>query len=205
MKTAAGICGIAPALRGGVMTVLAVSLGLSACGNASGPESSGQVTADMPSNAGPSAPGAIPPQGGASAPPALPPSGVAGAPPGDMAEAGAGGDPMMPPGEVPPVVDEPADKCMDRRVSYAVPCHDDPDPCGIKSGWPGDEYCLLPPAEGEGFQIHIGPDDYTNEAEVAKYVIQAGEEFNNSVLGHIPVEQDVVRMPHHAHSATAHR
>jgi hypothetical protein len=176
MKTAAGI--------------LAVSLGLSACGGAEGPESSGQGTADMPSNAVPAAPGAMPPQGAAGQP-AAPPSGMAGAPPNDMAQAGAGAEPMMPPGEVPPVVDEPADNCMDRRVSYAVPCHDDPDPCGIASGWPGDEYCLLPPAEGEGFQIHIGPDDYTNETEVAKYVIQAGEEFNNSVLGHIPLEQDV--------------
>lgn len=168
--------------------VLAVSLGLSACGSAGGPESSGQATADMPSNAVPSSPGAMPPQGAAGQA-AAPPSGMAGAPPDDMSRAGAGGEPMMPPDLVPPVVDEPADGCMDRRVSYAVPCHENPDPCGIASGWPGDEYCLLPPPEGEGFQIHIGPDDYTNQAEVAKYVIQAGEEFNNSVLGHIPLEQ----------------
>jgi hypothetical protein len=85
---------------------------------------------------------------------------------------------------------KPADNCMDRRVSYAKPCTSDPDPCGIKSGWAGDEYCLKPPAPGEGIQIHIGPSDYKNMAEVAKYLIKPGEEFNNSVIGHIDLTQE---------------
>ncbi|MDD9968690.1 MAG: hypothetical protein OXR73_20785 [Myxococcales bacterium] len=89
--------------------------------------------------------------------------------------------------ELPP----PTDNCVDRRVSYSQPCHSDPNPCGIDSGFPGDEFCILPPAEGEGFQIHIGPDDYADPAEIAKYTIEPGEEFNNSVLGHIPVDEDV--------------
>lgn len=82
--------------------------------------------------------------------------------------------------------DTSLDTCEDRRVSYSKPCHNDPDPCGIHSGWPGDEYCLQPPPEGEGIQIHIGPNDYADMAEVGKYVIQAGEEFNNSVAA--PIE-----------------
>ena len=86
---------------------------------------------------------------------------------------------------------DPADNCEDRRVSYATPCHGDPNPCNIDSGYPGDEYCLLPPAPEEGFQIHIGPKDYGDPAEIAKYLIEPNQEFNNSVLGHIPLEEDV--------------
>jgi hypothetical protein len=103
----------------------------------------------------------------------------------------AGAAPMEPPAGVDPPAGgsdapaEPAGRCMDRRVSYAAPCHDDPDPCNLQSGWPGDEYCLLPPAPGEGIQIHIGPDDYDDPAEIMKYVLAAGGEFNNSVIGHI--------------------
>ena len=28
--------------------------------------------------------------------------------------------------------------CSERRVSYSKPCHDDPDPCALNSGWAGD-------------------------------------------------------------------
>jgi hypothetical protein len=84
----------------------------------------------------------------------------------------------------------PADYCNEKRVSYSAPCHGNPDPCGLgETGWPGDEYCLPAPAPGEGIQIHIGPDDYADEAEVAKYVINPGEEFNNSVVGHIELDE----------------
>lgn len=79
--------------------------------------------------------------------------------------------------------------CTERRVSYSKPCHDDPDPCGLDSGWGGDEFCWPAPPEGEGIQIHIGPDDYDDPAEVAKYVIEPGSEFNNTVIGHIPLTE----------------
>jgi hypothetical protein len=84
-----------------------------------------------------------------------------------------------------------SDSCEERRVSYAKPCTSDPDPCKIASGWSGDEYCLLPPSPEQGIQIHIGPKDYKNMAEVAKYTIQPGEEFNNSVIAHIPLTENV--------------
>jgi hypothetical protein len=80
--------------------------------------------------------------------------------------------------------------CSERRVSYSKPCHDDPDPCALDSGWDGDEFCWPAPAEGEGIQIHIGPDDYGDPAEVAKYVIEPGTEFNNTVIGHIPLTEE---------------
>jgi hypothetical protein len=84
----------------------------------------------------------------------------------------------------------PPNTCVDRTVSYAKPCHNDPDPCGLKSGWPGDEYCLLPPKEGEGVQIHFGPKDFKDMSEVMKYMIKSGEEFDNSVAAHIPLTEE---------------
>jgi hypothetical protein len=93
--------------------------------------------------------------------------------------------PMMQPGG-----ERPGDSCTERRVSYTKPCTSDPDPCNLKSGFLGDEYCLKPPAEGEGIQIHVGPKDYKDMAEVMKYVIEPGEEFNNSVIGAIPLTEN---------------
>ena len=159
------------------------------------PESDAPEEPTTPMMATPGAPSGQPPavdtpvvpsDPGASVPP--PSTGTAGS----GALPGEGGAP--PTGMVdPPVPTEPmpTGACAERRVSYTTPCYDDPDPCGIASGYPGDQYCLLPPPAGEGIQIHIGPDDYTNPTEIAKYVIQPDEEFNNSVLGHIPLEADV--------------
>lgn len=36
------------------------------------------------------------------------------------------------------------------------------DECGLNTGYPGDEQCILPPPPDQGFQIHIGPSDYAN-------------------------------------------
>ena len=49
---------------------------------------------------------------------------------------------------------------------------------------------MLPPGPGEGIQIHFGPKDYNDPAEIATYVIVPGEEFNNSVLAHIPLDEE---------------
>lgn len=53
--------------------------------------------------------------------------------------------------------------------------------CGVKSGFPGDEYCILPPPEGQGFQLHYGPSDYDDPDEVAKYLMEAGAETNDFI------------------------
>ena len=50
--------------------------------------------------------------------------------------------------------------------------------CGLNTGWAGDEYCILPPPEDQGFQVHYGPSDYADEAEVAKYLIAPGIDTN---------------------------
>jgi len=83
-----------------------------------------------------------------------------------------------------------ADACAERRGSWSKPCHDNPDPCNLKSGYPGDEYCLLPPPEGKGIQIHFGPKDYKNAAEVEKYILKAGEEFNSYAIVNVPLTED---------------
>jgi hypothetical protein len=48
--------------------------------------------------------------------------------------------------------------------------------CQINSGFPGDEACILPPSPEEGFQIHVGPADYNDPEEIAKFVMHPGEE-----------------------------
>jgi hypothetical protein len=67
--------------------------------------------------------------------------------------------------------------CSDRLVSRIAPCHGVADPCGLNSGFEGDEYCMNPPPEGKGFQIHFGPSDYANPGD---WVMEPGEEFNSS-------------------------
>lgn len=112
---------------------------------------------------------------------------------------------MMQPGTTPPAGnDKPAtpmegtanmmgtgaarfpDACSERRASWAKPCHTNPDPCNLKSGFPGDEYCLLPPPEGKGIQIHFGPKNYNDMAEIKKYIIEPGEEFNTYAVVNVP-------------------
>jgi len=47
---------------------------------------------------------------------------------------------------------------------------------GLKTKFPGDEACIPAPPEGEGMQIHIGPSNWDDAEEVAKYVLRPGEE-----------------------------
>jgi len=48
----------------------------------------------------------------------------------------------------------------------------------------------LPPPEGKGIQIHFGPKNYTDTAELAKYVIKPGEEFNAYGIANIDALDD---------------
>jgi hypothetical protein len=45
----------------------------------------------------------------------------------------------------------------------------------LKTQFPGDEYCILPPPDGKGFQLHIGPSNYDNPEPV--YILAPGEEI----------------------------
>jgi hypothetical protein len=49
------------------------------------------------------------------------------------------------------------------------------DECDIDTGWPGDEYCILPPPPDKGFQMHIGPSNYENPEP--EFVMEPDEEI----------------------------
>jgi hypothetical protein len=83
-----------------------------------------------------------------------------------------------------------ADDCSARVVSRSKPCSSDPDPCGLNSGWDGDEYCLLPPLAGEGVQIHFGPKDYSDNSQTDPYVIGPRQVLSESLLARVPLDAD---------------
>jgi|SoiMethySBSTD1v2_1073268.scaffolds.fasta_scaffold11636_6 hypothetical protein len=60
------------------------------------------------------------------------------------------------------------------------------DPCNLNSGFKGDELCILPPAAGEGIQLHVGPSNYKDQAAVAPYLLGPGEENVKCYIARIP-------------------
>lgn len=60
-----------------------------------------------------------------------------------------------------------------RNNPYAIRCID-ADPT-YKSGYPGDEYCILPPPAELGTQVYVGPTSYT--APAPGFLMSAGEEI----------------------------
>jgi hypothetical protein len=177
------------------ITALVISTGwLLACSTSE----PAQTSIDMPMAQPPAGGAASPAPGG---PPATgAPAATAGSSAAPSASAGAPSTVPEPPGMEPAAPDpdpmaggtEPRfpDACAERRASWHVPCHDDPDPCGLNSGYEGDEYCLLPPPEGKGVQIHFGPKNYDDPAEVEKFVLEPGEEFNSYGVVHIPTTEE---------------
>ncbi|HMJ14369.1 MAG TPA: hypothetical protein VK524_23295, partial [Polyangiaceae bacterium] len=75
-------------------------------------------------------------------------------------------------------------------ISATKPCTTDPDPCGLNSGFEGDEYCILPPPPEQGIQIHFGPKDYKNADDVRPYLLAAGGEQNAYGIAKIPLTED---------------
>src|SRR6185503_7743412 len=53
----------------------------------------------------------------------------------------------------------------------AMPC----DP--LNSGYPGDERCILPPPAETGLHFPVGPKNYTDPAELAKFEVPVGGEI----------------------------
>jgi len=56
------------------------------------------------------------------------------------------------------------------------------EPCGIDTSFPGDEFCIKAPDPSVGFQLHYGPRDYNDQAEVDRYMLQPGEETTDCVF-----------------------
>jgi hypothetical protein len=73
----------------------------------------------------------------------------------------------------------------------AGPKEDPRGKCTINSGYADDKACLLPPPPEVGMQIHIGPKDYTNAAEVAQYIMRPGEETSACWTFHTPNDKPI--------------
>ena len=54
--------------------------------------------------------------------------------------------------------------------------------CDIDTGFAGDEYCIKAPDPSVGFQLHYGPRDYNDAAEVQRYVLEPGGEVTDCVF-----------------------
>ena len=85
----------------------------------------------------------------------------------------------------------------EKPSSNGPPTYPGAQPCNIDSGYEGDEYCILPPAEGEGFQLHYGPKSY-DQAEIDKYLIQPGEEVTDCMFVKTPNDKEVFINQYHA-------
>jgi len=70
----------------------------------------------------------------------------------------------------------PTDPAMDPAPAGPMMAMDE---CGLNTGWDGDEYCILPPPQDQGFQIHVGPSNYDNPE--AQYIMQPGTETTVSI------------------------
>jgi hypothetical protein len=62
---------------------------------------------------------------------------------------------------------------------------------GLNSGYPDDRACMPAPAADQGLQIHVGPKSYTDQADVAQFVFQPGEESSECWTFHTPNDKEV--------------
>jgi hypothetical protein len=64
--------------------------------------------------------------------------------------------------------------------------------CDIKTDFADDHACIPAPLPGEGIQIHIGPSNYDDPDEVAKFVMHPGEESSDCFAIHTPNKDRIV-------------
>lgn len=58
--------------------------------------------------------------------------------------------------------------------------------CAVTSGHPGDDAALCAPGPDEGIQLHLGPTNYDDPAEVQKYMLEPGGETYDCVFDKTP-------------------
>jgi hypothetical protein len=63
--------------------------------------------------------------------------------------------------------------------------------CNLQTSFPDDRACIPAPPPGEGMQIHVGPKNYVDPAEVAKYILRPGEETSECFIVHAPNDDAV--------------
>jgi hypothetical protein len=107
-------------------------------------------------------------------------------PGGPVATAGSAAPPVTPTAgspSTPPT--DPNDPPVDEPVDPADPEDPPVDPnaypdlrgkCGLNTGFPDDDACISAPSAEEGFQIHVGPSDYTDQAELDRFALAPGQE-----------------------------
>ncbi|HET8934656.1 MAG TPA: hypothetical protein VFN67_14505, partial [Polyangiales bacterium] len=66
----------------------------------------------------------------------------------------------------------------------------------LNTGFPDDKACVVPPKPSEGIQIHIGPKNYDDPAEIAKFVIKPGEEKTECYTLRLENEQELTYQTH---------
>lgn len=79
-----------------------------------------------------------------------------------------------------PTTVEPPDGEMEPPMAW--------DECGLDTGFAGDDRCILPPPPDQGFQVHVGPDDYDNPDSA--YMLMAGEERTDNFTVTLTNEED---------------
>ncbi len=77
--------------------------------------------------------------------------------------------------------------------SDAAPSNDTVPPgwnadCGLQTSWNGDDRCINPPPPDLGFQVHVGPSDYSNPDPT--YNMQPGDERTDDFQVTSPNQQD---------------
>lgn len=78
-------------------------------------------------------------------------------------------------------------------AGIAEPCKD------FHTDYDGDEYCLAPPDPSVGYQMHVGPTDYANPDEVAKYIAHPGDETNWAEVHETPNDATVWTSGYYSH------
>ncbi|HVW24914.1 MAG TPA: hypothetical protein VHC69_06060 [Polyangiaceae bacterium] len=87
-----------------------------------------------------------------------------------------------------------------------IPCFKDKaEPCKnpINTGFPGDDLCLDPPKDG--FQLHVGPSDYTDPDEITKWTLPPGgfpgqgPDINFCYYMKTPNDTDIYTSEYYAH------
>ncbi len=134
-------------------------------------------------SSGPAAPAVPGGAAGGAAPSSMTPS-PSTMPPSNPSQGGAPAqeppDDMTVPPTVTPPAETPEDGYPDLRGT-----------CGISSGFPNDDACVTAPAPEEGFQVHVGPQDYEDAAEVNKFVLMPGIESTECYTVRLPNTEDV--------------
>jgi hypothetical protein len=71
-------------------------------------------------------------------------------------------------------------------------------PCGLNTGFAGDDLCILPPDPAAGFQLHYGPTGYTDPAALAPFLLAPGAEQTDCFYAKTPNDKEVFLSVYHS-------